>query len=79
MYEPFLDHARRSNTDLVKKIYLEKQIRAMKPKTRGMRAWLLLKLSDFLLAAGKRIRPHEIQVYNEVKARPCNKMYMDLT
>lgn len=79
MYEPFLDHARRTNTELFKKMFLEKQIRSMKPKKRGMKAWLLLRLSDLLLAVGKRIRPHEIQVYNEVKARPCSKMYMDST
>lgn len=79
MYEPFLDHARRSNSDLVKRIYLEKQIKATKPKKRGVKTWLLLKLSDLLLSAGKRIRPYEIQVYNEIKARPCNEMYVDLT
>jgi hypothetical protein len=79
MYEPLLDHARRNNTDLVKKMYREKQIRSIKPKKRGLVAWLLLKLSDLLLAAGIRIRPHEIQVYNEVKARPCKNIYMDLT
>lgn len=79
MYEPLLQHARRGNADLVKKIHLENQIRSLKREKRGMKAWLLLKLSDLLLAAGKRIRPRQIQVYNEVKARPCHKMYMDLT
>lgn len=79
MYEPFLNYARRSNADLVKQIYLEKQIRSLRPEKPSMKTWLMLKLSDLLLAAGKRIRPQGIQVYNEVKARPCKQMYMDLT
>jgi hypothetical protein len=82
MYEPFLDHARQSNDRLVKQLHLEKQIRVLKPRKRPLRDRLLFAISNLLLAAGRWIRPSEIQVYNEVetrevKIRPCNQMYAD--
>jgi len=79
MYEPLLPHARYGTENLIRKLYLEKQIRAMKPPKRGIKNIFLLKISDLFLAVGERIRPEEIQVYNEVRIKNCEKMYLDLT
>lgn len=82
MHEPFLDYARQSNERLVKQLHLEKQIRDLKPRRYSLRDRIRLIISNLFLAAGKWIRPPEIQVYNEVeprevKIRPCNQMYAD--
>ncbi|HZD56707.1 MAG TPA: hypothetical protein VE136_08295 [Anaerolineales bacterium] len=66
MYEPFLDYARQRNEAMVKRVTLEKQLKALRPVNTSLRHRLLLKLSDLLLATGERIRPQENQVYNEV-------------
>lgn len=66
MYEPLLPHARHSTENLIAKLYLEKQIRALKPPKSGIKTLFLLKMSDLFLAVGERIRPEEIQVYNSV-------------
>lgn len=79
MYEPLLPHARQSTENLIMKLYLEKQIRALQPPKRSFKKIFLLKMSDLFLAVGERIRPEEIQVYNEVRIKNCEKMYLDLT
>lgn len=78
MYEPFLDYARQQNNELVKRIALEKQLKALKPPQSSLWDRFLLRTSDLLLAAGEKIRPQENQVYNEVKLNTCH-FYTDLT
>lgn len=79
MYEPLLPHARVSAESLIRRLYLEKQIRALKPPKSSIKNRFLLKASDLFLAIGKRIRPEEVQVYNQVRIKNCEKMYLDLT
>jgi hypothetical protein len=78
MYEPFLDYARQQNNELVKRIALDKQLKALKPPKSRLRDRFLLRTSDLLLAAGEKIRPQENQVYNEVKLKKSH-CYADLT
>ncbi len=79
MNDLYLHHARQHNENLVNEIYLEKQIMALRPKRLGMRERILMRISDLMLAAGLRIRPKEIKVYNEVNIEGRNNMCADLT
>ena len=80
MNEVYYNYIRQKNEQILQSVEIEMQLKALRPKSTGLRERLLLSLSDALLALSLRIRPEEIRPSIQIRIMDdCGESLANLT